>query len=258
MSRIIAIANQKGGVGKTTTAVNLAACLAALAYRTLLVDLDPQGNATSGVGVDRSSVDRSVYDAICGRCSLADTVVSTHIEGLDLAPARTELAAAELELVGVEGREFTLRNALGDARSRWDYIVIDCPPSLGLLTINALTAADSVLVPVQTEYYALEGLARLIDTIGMVQQGPNASLRIEGMLLTMADQRNNLSRQVESEVRSHFGAQTYQTVIPRNVRLSESPSHGEPIIVYDVESRGARSYLALAREFVERNAGAPL
>jgi chromosome partitioning protein len=252
MSRIVAVANQKGGVGKTTTAVNLAACLAALQYRTLLVDLDPQGNATSGVGVDRDAVSHSVYDVFCGRAGLADVVVDTHVPLLRLAPARTELAGAEVELVGLDGREFLLREALGDVEADFDWILIDCPPSLGLLTVNALVASDSVLVPVQAEYYALEGLARLLDTIGLVQQGPNRDLALEGLLLTMVDARNNLSRQVESEVRTHFGARTYETVIPRNVRLSEAPSHGEPIILYDTDSRGARSYLSFAREFVER------
>lgn len=254
MSRIIAIANQKGGVGKTTTAVNLAACLAALHYRVLLVDLDPQGNATSGVGVDREALPRSVYNVLCREADLHEVVVATHIEMLSLAPARTELAGAEIELVNVEGREFVLREALGDVREQFDYVIIDCPPSLGLLTLNALAAADSVLVPVQAEYYALEGLARLLDTIGLVQKSINRALTIEGVLLTMHDARNNLSRQVETEVREHFAEQTYETVIPRNVRLSESPSHGEPIIMYDMESRGARSYVAFAREFVERAA----
>ena len=256
MSKTIAIANQKGGVGKTTTAVNLGACLAALHYRTLIIDLDPQGNATSGVGVDRSTLDRSIYDVLAGELSLDDAVLATQVELLDLVPARTELAAAEVELVHVEERrEFVLADVLGTQTRRWDFVLIDCPPSLGLLTINALTAADSVLIPVQAEYYALEGLARLLETIERVRTHTNARLQLEGMVLTMHDNRNNLSRQVEDEVRAHFAAQTYETVIPRNVRLSEAPSFGAPIILYDVTSRGARSYLDLAREFVERNSG---
>lgn len=257
MSRIIAITNQKGGVGKTTTAVNLAACLAALGYRTLLVDLDPQGNATSGVGIDRDSLDRSVYDVFCGRCELPELVIPTHIELLSLVPARTELAGAEVELAALDGREFVLRDALGNTRELFDYVVLDCPPSLMLLAINALATADSVLVPVQAEYYALEGLARVLDTIELVRKSANRGLTLEGLLLTMHDARNNLCRQVETELRHHFADKTYETVIPRNVRLSESPSHGQPIIMYDMDSRGARSYVAFAREFIERSASVP-
>lgn len=254
MAKTIAVANQKGGVGKTTTSVNLAACLAAMQYRTLLLDLDPQGNATSGVGCERETLERSVYDVFCGRGTLSDVVLPSAVELLHVAPAATDLAGAEIELVSMEGREKVLRNAIQSVAGLYDYVIIDCPPSLGLLTINALVGADSVLVPIQTEYYALEGLARLLDTIELVRRRLNPALSLEGLVLTMHDGRNNLSRQVEAEVRGHFAEQTYETVIPRNVRLSESPSFGEPIIMYDIRSAGAKSYLELAREFVERDA----
>lgn len=254
MGKTLAIANQKGGVGKTTTTINLAACLAALQLRTLVVDLDPQGNASSGLGVIRDDVQQSIYDVIAGNVEARDAIVQTQIGNLSLIPSRTELAAAELELVTVEERrEFFLKDALDSVQDEYDYILIDCPPSLSLLTINALVASDSVLIPVQAEYYALEGLARLRDTIARVKQHLNAALTVEGLVLTMHDNRNNLARQVEEDVRAHFGAAVYQTVIPRNVRLSEAPSFGQPIITYDVTSRGARAYLDLAREFVERN-----
>ncbi len=254
MAKTIAVANQKGGVGKTTTSVNLCACLAALQYRTLLIDIDPQGNATSGVGCEREELHASIYEVFCAAATVAEVVLPTTVEQLFIAPAQTDLAGAEVELVTVARRESVLRRALGDSLSEYDYIIIDCPPSLGLLTLNALVAADSVLVPIQTEYYALEGLARLLDTIDLVRRRLNPGLALEGLLLTMHDGRNNLARQVEAEVRDHFADETYATVIPRNVRLSESPSFGEPIIMYDIRSAGAKSYLALAREFVERNA----
>lgn len=254
MAKTIAVANQKGGVGKTTTSVNLAACLAAMQYRTLLLDLDPQGNATSGVGCDREAVERSVYDLFCEAATLREIAQPTHVDLLSIAPARTDLAGAEVELVSMHRREAILRTAIQNVSTDYDYVIIDCPPSLGLLTINALVAADSVLVPIQTEYYALEGLARLLDTIELVRKRLNPPLALEGLVLTMHDGRNNLSKQVEAEVRGHFAEQTYETVIPRNVRLSESPSFGEPIIMYDIRSVGARSYLDLAREFVERDA----
>jgi chromosome partitioning protein len=253
MGKTIAIANQKGGVGKTTTAVNLGACLAALHFRTLLVDFDPQGNASSGVGCERDAVEHSVYDVLAGRVSARNAIVGTTVPMLDLIAAKTDLAAAEIELVGEDNREHILRDSLADVVDDYDFIVLDCPPSLSLITLNALCAANTVLIPIQAEYYALEGLARLLETVEMLKKSLNPGLRIEGMLITMHDARNNLSRQVEDEVRSHFPAHTYQTVIQRNVRLSESPSHGTPIITYDIDSRGARNYMALAKEFVERN-----
>jgi chromosome partitioning protein len=253
MGKTIAIANQKGGVGKTTTAVNLGACLAALHFRTLLVDFDPQGNASSGVGCERDAVEHSVYDVLAGRISARNAIVGTTVPMLDLIAAKTDLAAAEIELVGEDNREHILRDSLADVVDDYDFIVLDCPPSLSLITLNALCAANTVLIPIQAEYYALEGLARLLETVEMLKKSLNPGLRIEGMLITMHDARNNLSRQVEDEVRSHFPAHTYQTVIQRNVRLSESPSHGTPIITYDIDSRGARNYMALAKEFVERN-----
>ncbi len=256
MSKTIAIANQKGGVGKTTTAVNLAACLAALQFRTLLVDFDPQGNATSGVGVDRQDIERSIYDVMSGQAELRDVLTPTSVDLLTLAPATTDLAASEVEIIDLDDRLALLRRALEAHQQDFDYVVIDCPPSLTMLTLNALVAADSVMVPVQAEYYALEGLARLLDTIAAVRAELNPRLELEGLLMTMVDARNNLSQQVESEVRSHFADQTYATVIPRNVRLAEAPSFGEPILMYDVDSRGARSYLELAREFVQRNSAA--
>lgn len=254
MSKTLAIANQKGGVGKTTTTVNLAACLAALQLRTLLVDLDPQGNATSGLGYLRDTLGLTVYDVLAGNAEASEAVIETEISGLHLLPAATALAAAELELVTVEqGREFYVKESLAGLKDAYDFILIDCPPSLSLLTINAFAAADALLIPVQAEYYALEGLARLQETVELVRQSLNPALQIEGLVLTMHDNRNNLARQVEDDVRAHFGTKVFETVIPRNVRLSEAPSFGQPIITYDVSSRGARAYLALAREFVERN-----
>ena len=252
--RVFAIANQKGGVGKTTTAVNLAASFAVSERRTLLVDIDPQANASSGLGV--AAAPTHVYDALIGRCVLKDVARPTELEYLQVVAAGPDLVGAEIELVSLENRERRLERALADLRAHYDLVLIDCPPSLGLLTLNALTAADAVLVPLQAEYYALEGLARLLDTIERVRQGLNPPLELEGVLLTMMDARNNLSRQVADEVRSHFGAQVFETEIPRNVRLSEAPSHGRPALLYDVRSKGSLAYLRVAEEILRRLEGA--
>lgn len=251
-ARVIVIANQKGGVGKTTSAVNLAASFAVSERRTLLVDLDPQANASSGLGV--TAADTQIYDALIGRCALKDVTQPTELEFLRVAPSGPDLVGAEIELVGAEDRERRLARALEDARGDYDLILIDCPPSLGLLTLNALTAADSVLVPLQAEYYALEGLARLLDTIELVRQGLNPRLELEGVVLTMMDARNNLSRQVAEEVRSHLGDRVFTTEIPRNVKLSEAPSHGRPALLYDVRSKGSLAYLRVAEEILRRHA----
>jgi len=252
MAKIICVANQKGGVGKTTTAVNLAASLAVAERRVLLVDMDPQGNAGSGVGADRDLIEQSVYDTLINEVSPAGLVLATEIPYLHLLPASSDLAGAELELISVPDRERKLKSALATLSGSYDYIFIDCPPSLNLLTINAMTAANSVLIPMQCEFYAMEGLSQILKTISLIQQGLNTQLSIEGILLTMYDARNNLSRQVSDEIRAHFGKQTFGTVIPRNVRLSEAPSHGKPIVLYDITSRGATSYLDLAKELIER------
>src|SRR5947209_13660684 len=254
MALVLAIVNQKGGVGKTTTAVNLAASLAAREHRALLVDLDPQGNATSGVGIARDQGDRaSVYHALLGEADARSAVLPTEVPNLFVLPSSTDLVGAELELVSMEARESRLRAALDPLRDAYAYVLIDCPPSLGLLTINALIAADRVLVPLQCEYYALEGLGSLLRTIELVKSSLKPELGIEGIVLTMFDARNNLARQVIKDVQSNLPGQVYDTVIPRNVRLSEAPSHGRPAILYDIESKGAQSYLQLAEEMLHRH-----
>ncbi len=248
MAEIIAVCNQKGGVGKTTTSINLSAALAAAERRTLLIDLDSQGNATTGMGIDKHRVPSSIYDVVTGETSIDGVIHETDLNFLRMVPSNTSLVGAEVELVGAVSRETRLKDALGAIRDNFDYIIIDCPPSLGLLTLNALTAADSVLIPVQCEYYAMEGIADLQRTISLVKQSLNPELRVRGIVLTMFDSRNNLSRQVQSEVRNHFKESVFHVVIPRNVRLSEAPSHGKPILLYDVASRGAQSYFELAKE----------
>ena len=253
MGKIITIANQKGGVGKTTTAVNLSACLAAAERRVLLVDADPQSNATSGVGIDRSTEGKSIYEVIVGELPAAESIRETSMPYLSLLPSHINLVGAEVELVELDDRERRLKNALGDVRENYDFIIIDCPPSLGLLTLNALTAADSVLIPVQCEYYALEGLTQLLNTINMVKRQLNERLDIEGVLLTMFDSRLRLSNQIVEEVRKYFGEKVFRSIVTRNVRLSEAPSFGKPIILYDAVSTGSRNYMDLAGEVLVRN-----
>jgi chromosome partitioning protein len=250
LSKTIAIANQKGGVGKTTTTVNLGACLAALGKKVLIIDIDPQGNTTSGLGISKADVNNCIYDVLINDVEPKDTILETKVPNLYALPATIQLAGAEIELVPTISREVRLKKAIATVKKQFDYILIDCPPSLGMLTINSLTAADSVLIPIQCEYYALEGLSQLLNTIRLVQKHLNTSLQIEGVLLTMFDARTNLAIQVVDEVKKYFQQKVYRTVIPRNVRLSEAPSHGEPIILYDPKSKGAEVYSLLAKEVV--------
>jgi chromosome partitioning protein len=252
MGRILCVSNQKGGVGKTTTAVNLGASLAAAERRTLLVDLDPQGNAGSGLGIDKASLTGSVYDALIDGRPLKELTRPTELRFLDIVPATADLTGAEVELVGVDRREHRLKDAVRPLAREYDFVLIDCPPSLGLLTVNALTAADAVLIPLQTEYYAMEGLAQLMATIELVQRSLNPRLEVEGILLTMFDPRANISHQVAGEVKRVFPRLVFEAVVPRNVRLAESPSFGKPVLLYDIKSKGCEAYLALGRELLKR------
>ncbi len=252
MGRIIAIANQKGGVGKTTTNISLSACLALNEKKVLVVDMDPQGNTTSGLGVDKHNLQFSVYEMLLDKCYLEDAMCETVVGGLSLLPANIELAGAEIELIDNPKREYVLKGYLDNVKYLYDYILIDCPPSLNMLTINALTAADTVLVPLQCEYFALEGLTQLMRTIDLVNRRLNPKLQVEGIVFTMFDARTNLSMQVVDEVKQHLDKHVYRTIIPRNVRLSEAPSHGVPITLYDEKSKGAESYMALAQEVINR------
>ncbi len=253
MAKCIAVANQKGGVGKTTTAVNLSACLGAKGKKVLLLDTDPQGNASSGLGVDKSQAEYSIYNVLIGDVSLEQAVVHTEFENLDLCPSNIELAGAEIELVSMEDRELLMKRAVAKIKNDYDFIIIDCPPSLGLITLNSFVCADTVMIPIQCEYYALEGLSQLMNTIRTVKRSLNPAIDIEGVLLTMFDTRTNLSIQVADEVKKYYPHKVYGTVIPRNVRISEAPSFGEPINIYDKHSKGAESYMDLAAEVIAAN-----
>ena len=252
MSRIIAIANQKGGVGKTTTAINLASCLAEAGKKVLTIDLDPQGNMTSGLGVNKNELENTVYELMLDECSIKESMVDTVVDGMKIIPSNVNLAGAEIELLGIEDKEYILKNAVDYVRDDYDFIIIDCPPSLNMLTINAMTTADSVLVPIQCEYYALEGLSQLIHTIDLVKERLNKRLKMEGVVFTMYDARTNLSLQVVENVKENLNQNIYKTIIPRNVRLAEAPSYGQPINIYDPRSAGAESYRLLAEEVLNR------
>ena len=252
MGRIIAVANQKGGVGKTTTSINLAACLAEKGKKVLAVDMDPQGNLTSGLGVDKDSVEKSIYELIIGEVDIKEVINKEVLENLDIIPTSIDLSAAEIELIGVDDKEYILRNAIDQVKDQYDFVIIDCPPSLSMLTINAMTTADSVVVPIQCEYYALEGLSQLIHTVELVKDRLNSKLEIEGVVFTMYDARTNLSLQVVENVKDNLQQNIYKTIIPRNIRLAEAPSYGLPINKYDPKSTGAESYMRLADEVIER------
>jgi chromosome partitioning protein len=251
LAKVIAIANQKGGVGKTTTAVNLSSCLAFKGKKVVIIDVDPQGNTTSGLGVEKKTIDKSIYDVIINNVNIEDALVKTVVDNLYLCPSNIQLVGAEVELVSVISRETRMKAAIKDIRDKYDFIIIDCPPSLGLLTLNSLTASDTILVPIQCEYYALEGLSQLMNTVDLVQKHLNPELDVEGVVLTMFDARTNLSIQVVEDVKKHFRNKVYRTIIPRNVRLSEAPSFGLPIILYDPKSKGAECYLELAQEVID-------
>lgn len=253
MGKIVSIANQKGGVGKTTTAINLSACLSNFGKKTLLIDIDPQGNTTSGIGIDKNALNLSIYDLLINEREISDIILPSSYGSLYILPSNADLTGAEVELTPMMARDSRLKNRLGSIKNQFDFIIIDCPPSLGLLTINALTASDSVIIPLQCEYYALEGLSQLITTIDLVKKNLNPSLEIEGVLLTMCDYRTNLSQQVTDDVRNYFKEKSYNTVIPRSVRLSEAPGFGRPIIYYDDRSIGARSYIEFTKEFLQKN-----
>lgn len=252
MGRIIAVANQKGGVGKTTTSINLSACLAALGKRVLAIDMDPQGNMTSGLGIDKNEVEYSVYDLILGETGIEQVICKEAFENLDIIPSNIDLSASEIELIGVEDKEFIVHNEVEKVRDNYDFVIIDCPPSLNTLTINAMTTADTVLVPIQCEYYALEGLSQLIHTVELVKERLNPNLGIEGVVFTMYDARTNLSLQVVENVKDNLNQTIYKTIIPRNIRLAEAPSHGLPINLYDSKSAGAESYMLLAEEVINK------
>lgn len=253
MGRIIAIANQKGGVGKTTTSINLSACIAAKGKKVLVIDIDPQGNTTSGYGIEKNELENTIYELILGDCSIEDCILKEVLPNISILPSNVNLAAAEIELIGVEKKEYILKNEVDWVKDRYDFIIIDCPPSLSLLTVNAMTTADSVLVPIQCEYYALEGLSQLIHTVNLVKERLNPDLEMDGVVFTMYDSRTNLSSQVVDNVKSHLSQKIYNTLIPRNIRLAEAPSYGKPINMYDPKSAGAESYMSLADEVIRNN-----
>ena len=253
MGRIIAIANQKGGVGKTTTSINLSACIAAKGKKVLVIDIDPQGNTTSGYGIEKNELENTIYELILGDCSIEDCILKEVFPNISILPSNVNLAAAEIELIGVEKKEYILKNEVDWVKDRFDFIIIDCPPSLSLLTVNAMTTADSVLVPIQCEYYALEGLSQLIHTINLVKERLNPDLDMDGVVFTMYDSRTNLSAQVIENVKNHLSQKVYSTLIPRNIRLAEAPSYGKPINMYDAKSAGSESYMSLADEVIRNN-----